>query len=485
MHPSSNNSAALRNDSYFFAFFWSATVLGSLAIAIALIPDDPRPAGAMFWPALCLTLGLLAAPILRARRAVSSMFRADNMLVVALIYWLLLDPLQSAYPLERVTYESVVMTMIAIATMAIGISLGVAGKGWRPPKLILRAIQLSFNESSLFMTVWILFLLGMFHFAFSCGFDPFLMIDGLGMDRFAAPWSRGSIGDWTAFIEHMQYFGYVLPSLTVVLADRKGWLQPRVIISAALSLIMLLFLAQGGGRRVVGVILGAAVLNWVLLQRRLTLRLLIGFAVGVVTVLTLMHEMLEYRSVGFGAALSGKGPEQEFAYLHVDDNFLRLSQITLWFPDVHPYVGLQPMTYALVTPVPRVFWPSKPTDAGYDLSRMAGITGKTSLSTSIVGELYTMSGLLSVFLGGLFLGRLAGMWNKVLASPGGTAKAVVWGLGIMILFAGMRSMQDLVIMSYGLIGWLIASEILRRREMRHRVRAEAYGALRARRIESP
>ena len=357
MHHSFSDNSALRNDSYLFALLWSAAVLGSLAIAIAFIPDDPRPAGAMFWPALYLTLGLLVVPILRVRRAVSSMLRAEHILMVALIYWLLLDPLQSAYPLDRVTYESVVMAMMAIGTMAIGIWLGAAGKGWRPPKLILRTAQLSFSDSSLFLAIWIAFLLGMFHFALSCGFDPSVMIDGLGTNRFAAPWSRGSIGDWRAFIEHMKYFGYVLPSLTVVLANRKGWLQPRVIISATLSLIMVLFLAQGGGRRVVGVMLGAAVLNWVLLQGRLKLKLVIGFVVAVVMVLIVMHEMLEYRAVGFSAALSGKASEPAFAYLHVDDNFLRLSQTTLLFPDVHPYVGLQPMIYALVRPVPRVFWP--------------------------------------------------------------------------------------------------------------------------------
>jgi hypothetical protein len=373
--------------------------------------------------------------------------------------------------------------MTAIGMMAIGIWLGAAGKGWRPPKLILRTAQLSFSDSSLFVAVWIAFLLGMFHFALSCGFDPSVMIEGLGANRFGAPWSRSAIGDWHAFIEHMTYFGYVLPSLIVVLANRKGWVQPRVIIGATLSLIMMLFLAQGGGRRVIGVMLGAAALNWALLQGRLKLKLVVGFVAAVAMVLIAMHEMLEYRGVGINSVLSGKASETEFAYLHVDDNFLRLSQTILLFPDVHPYVDLQPMIYALVRPVPRVFWPSKPIDAGYDLSKMVGIKG-ASLTHSIVGELYTMSGLFAVLLGGLFLGRLAGMWNKVLDLPGGTAKAVVWGLGMMVLFAGVRSMQDLVIMSYGLFGWLIVAEILRRHQMRHRSR-EANMALPSQRIVSP
>ena len=412
------------------------------------------------------------------------MLRAEHFLMVALIYWLLLDPLQSAYPLDGVTYDSVVMAMVAIGTMAIGIWLGTAGKGWRPPKLVRRTAEFSFSDSSLFLAVWITFLLGMFHFALSSGFDLSVMIDGLGMNRFAAPWSRGSIGDWRAFTEHMIYFGYVLPSLTVVLANRKGWLQPRVFISATLSLTMVLFLAQGGGRRIVGVVVGAAVLNWVLLQQRLKLKLVIGFVVAVVMLLVGMEEMLQDRSVGFSAALGRKADEPAFTRLHVDDNFLRLSQTTLLFPDIQPYVGVQPMTYALVRPIPRVFWPDKPSDPGYNFSNMVRETG-VSLSHSIVGELYTMSGLFTVFLGGLFLGRLAGMWNKVLDLPGGPGKTLVWGLGIMVLFAAVRSMQDLVLMSYGLFGWLIVAGMLHRRKTRRRARVEAHMALPSQRVESP
>ena len=153
----SSNSLASPEDSYLFGLFSSAAVLGSLAISIVLIPDDPRPAGAMFWPAVCLTLGLLLVPALRVRRAVSSIFRAENVLMGALVYWLLLDPLRSEYPLNRVTYDSVVTAMIAIAAMAVGISLGAAGKGWRPPKLIHRAIQLSFSDAGLFKAVLVLF----------------------------------------------------------------------------------------------------------------------------------------------------------------------------------------------------------------------------------------------------------------------------------------------------------------------------------------
>ena len=70
-----------------------------------------------------------------------------------------------------------------------------------------------------------------------------------------------------------------------------------------------------------------------------------------------------------------------------------------------------------------------------------------------------MHGLIVVFIGGLVFGRIANMWNKILAVQG-TDKAIVYGIGLMVLFAGLRSMQDLVIMSYGLFGWVVIARLL-------------------------
>src|SRR5262249_25818196 len=155
-----------------------------------------------------------------ARHSVGSALRAEHILMLALVYWLLLDPLQSAYPLYLVSYDSVVMAMTAIATMAIGIWLCAAGQGRPAPSFILRTARFSIGDSNLFWGACIAFLLGTFYFAWSSGFDLSIMLDGLGRERFAAPWDRGDKGDWRAFAEHMVYFGYVLPSLTVLLAHR-------------------------------------------------------------------------------------------------------------------------------------------------------------------------------------------------------------------------------------------------------------------------
>jgi hypothetical protein len=132
-------------------------------------------------------------------------------------------------------------------------------------------------------------------------------------------------------------------------------------------------------------------------------------------------------------------------------------------PEQFDYVGYEPLLYVLARPIPRVFWPGKPSDAGYDLPSMVGLEGAagTSLTTSIVGELYASWGLVALFLGGIFFGKLASMWNRILYQATPNSRAF-YGLGIMVLFAGIRSMQELLLMSYAIFGWTLVSIAFRK-----------------------
>lgn len=435
-----------------------AAACGTLA-AIASIPDDPQPERALFWPALWCSLGIFAVPLARLRRDTAVLLRAEHFLMIGLVYWLLMDPLQSVYPMVGASYDDVLVAFAAIGVMTIGIWIGIAGAGWPLPQLVIRSVKRRFDSRTLFGAALIAFLLGMFHFAFSSGFDPITMIDGLLACRFCAPWSRGAMGGSEAFIEHLSYFGYVLPSLTVLIAHQDGWRSPRALSAIATSVVMIAFLSQEGGRRIIGVVVGSALIAWLLLQSRIRLKVAVAALIVVACLLVLMEVMLQYRSVGLSAYGEKLEPEPEGVLLRVDDNILRLFQITKLFPDVHPYVNLGPVIYALVRPVPRLFWEGKPVDPGYDLAALVGEEG-VSLTHSVVGEFYAMHGLSVVLMGGIFFGRLANMWNKLLTLDGGVGKSLTYGLGIMALFAALRSMQDLVIMSYGLLAWFVLASVL-------------------------
>ncbi len=88
-----------------------------------------------------------------------------------------------------------------------------------------------------------------------------------------------------------------------------------------------------------------------------------------------------------------------------------------------------------------------------------------SLSTSIIGEWYLSYGWIAVLFGGWLHGRLAGSANSF-AITDEQANPIVFALAVMVLVSGMRSMQDLVIMSYALVAWWGANRLTRQRAIR-------------------
>jgi len=439
-----------------------ALLVLALALSVVLIPMNFQEPGALFWSAVSLSIGLLCVPILRIRFSdLKTALRTENFVLLGLIYWVLLDPLQVSYPLTSVEVADVELAFCAIVVMAIGLWIGLAMRSWQVPKPLMNAITLQFRTREIFSAILICFALGIFYYLYESGFSLDALVEGFGFGRWGAPWSRGRFGDWNAFLEHMVYFGYILPSLTVLLAlssPPPNWVRLRVIISICLSAVFVAFLMQSGARRLVGVVIGAALLTWIGMQRKIQLKNIILSATMIVLTLYALQGILYVRQVGLEAAFEGTISESEKrTYLHVDDNFLRLSQIINLIPEQFDYVGYEPFLYVLARPIPRVFWPGKPSDPGYDLPSMVGLEGSggTSLTTSIVGELYASRGLLAIFLGGIFFGKLASMWNRILYQAGTPNSRAFYGLGIMVLFAGIRSMQELLLMSYGVLGWML------------------------------
>ena len=189
----------------------------------------------------------------------------------------------------------------------------------------------------------------------------------VGQSRWAAPWGRGQLGGWDAFLDQFQYFGYLLPALTVIVGRRAGWGNARTLLCGAMAIIMLIFLSQSGSRRVIGVVFGIAIITWVLTEQRLrTKHLLIG-AGAVAALLLSLQVMLEYRGFGLAALFEGENNEPIFEreYVHVDDNFYRLCQVIALIPDYYPHTYYKYFVYVLVRPIPRVFWPDKPVHPGW------------------------------------------------------------------------------------------------------------------------
>ena len=436
-----------------------ATTAVGLLLGLAVFPVDPSPEGALAIPAAILAAGILFVPVLRAILRSPSILNAENLVAFGFVFWLLLDPIQGVYDLRDAADWAIRDAFIAIGVSAAAMWLGVLGRPWPLPRWLADIARRPMDTRTVGRLVPVCLFLGMFNYMYSTSFDFEEMFSYLGTNRWSAPWARGQLGGWEAFRDQMQYFGYVLPSLTALLIARRGF-NVQAWLSIAASALMLAFLAQGGGRRIIGVTVGAAVLVWIQAQPVLQVRKLAIAGAVVVAMVAGMQLMLNVRNIGYAEyAFRGEG---QYDYLHVDDNYLRLAQVIQIVPREHPHVNFQQILFTLVRPVPRVFWPNKPINPGFDLPEIVGMKG-VSLSTSIIGEWYLSFGWIAVIFGGWLHGRFARTANVLRERAEFHTNPIVYGLTVMILVSGMRSMQDLVIMSYALVAWWMANRLTRER----------------------
>ena len=436
-------------------------------LSILLIPDSPAREGALFYPALVMSAGLATAPVVTGLRYPKALLRGESLLALAPIYWLLLDLLQGVYAMEEIAADQVRIAFLAIGLFVAMVWLGAIRRSWKIPNVLISSVSQEFSINTYFGLALACFFLGMLKFAIPCDFNVFEMAGYLGQERWAAPWGRGQLGGWDAFLDHLQYFGYLLPVLTVVIGRRVGLRNLRTLICIAMSCVMALFLAQSGSRRVIGVVAGMALILWVLDQPRLRVKHLVISVFAVVSLLIALQVMLEYRNVGLSVLVgqaeipSGRFEKRQILeeqHLRVDDNFYRLCQVIQLIPESYPFVYHKYLIYVLVRPVPRVFWPEKPVDPGFDLPAALGVEG-VSYSYSVIGELYMSLGLIGIALGGWFYGRVASMASALLARCTTQGALVIYSIVVMALFSGMRSILELILVSYVVLAWVGLSHL--------------------------
>lgn len=439
-----------------------ATVLAAI-----LVPENSAEPGALFYPALVMSAGLALGPLSAVLRNPKALLRGEALLALAPIYWLLLDLLQGVYPLDDIAPDEIRQAFFAIGLFVVMVWIGAVRRSWPIPDVLVRSASQEFSLRMYFALALACFFLGMLNFAIPCKFNVLEMVHYLGQERWAAPWGRGQLGGWDAFLDHLQYFGYLLPILTVVIGRRVGLRNPRTILCTAMSIVITLFLAQSGSRRVIGVVAGMALVLWILDQQRLRVKHLLATVVAVCALLLALQIMLEYRNVGLSAlvgsgqpTVSGREKSQmlEEEHLRVDDNFYRLCQIIQLIPKSHGFVYHEYLVYVLVRPVPRVFWPGKPVDPGFDLPTALGVQG-VSYSYSVIGELYMSLGFIGIALGGWFYGRVASFARALLSHSTTQGALVIYSIIVMALFSGMRSILELILVSYVVLAWVGLSQL--------------------------
>ncbi len=446
------------------------SVLGTL-FAVSAVPEHPAAQGALRIPAIGLAIGLIIGPLLAGIANPRNFIRTENILGVTPAYWLLLDLIQGVAPMPGINVIGTQTSFAMIGVCTAFFWLGTLGKPWPMPKSFVQSCSIRPPIWALFTLIVVLFCLAMLSYAIPCKFDIGLMFDSLGKGRWSAPWTRGRLGDWDAFRDHLAYFGYLLPAFATMLARRRGWLHPLSICAVLMAVIFLAFLAQGGARRLVGATLGAAVCYWVLDRPKVKFLQIALAGLAVVAILWVMQVMIYARNEGLdegGAAavrialanIEGKKfNSDQFDYIRVDDNFYRITNIAMDIPDKHDWIYFDYMYYVIIRPIPRVLWPEKPIDPGYAITLMSA--QGTLLSCTILGEFWMSWGYGALAIGGWLLGKAARLNFVFYRSATGSLAPLFYGYMTMWLFVGYRSLLEIVLFTYPLIMWMAIAFLLR------------------------
>jgi hypothetical protein len=433
------------------------SILGLIG-GLALMPTDTQPAGALTRCAIVLAIGLLSGTIYDvAVRGVGRAVRAEHLIIFAVIYFVLLDLIQGLYPLS-LTQQAVRSSFFMVALFGAACAVGSMLKPLPLPGFVMDCALRKYSSNSMFRLILLCFVVGMFNFAYFSHFSPAAMITGLREPRWAAPWNRESLGGWNSFGDFLTYVGYMVPTLTIMTGiQRRSWIHWHVLCGFLFSGIFLAFVSQSGGRRIIGAITASAVVTWVCARRSKLRAVHVGvlLCVAVVTILFL-DALLVNRNRGYGQFSYNLA---ELRGIRVDDNFLRMGQLAEIIPREYSYVGFRWLTYVLVRPVPRVLWPGKPIDPGFSLTdylRQKGVT----YSSSVIGEWYMAFGWYGVIFGGMALGYGARMWSQLLDENLPVTGIGLYGLGLMSMIIGVRSLIEVVLMSYPLICWLLINKLI-------------------------
>lgn len=439
--------------------FWPIVgIMAGWGIAILLVPEfGYHELGALMPAGIAMCLGILFGVVLAVSRQVDSIFEIEYILVFGVVFWLVLDAAQGAYAMWGISRDAILVVFHSAAIFSLAIWVGSAvSHRWRAvPKI---SFHVPFSAELIFYTLLACFFFGMLSVFLACRFSPACIVEGLLSPRFHSPWQTMEIpGLNPTIMLRVKLVGYLILPLTIVLHHMQRRLDWRVVLGFTLSVVFLMMLVQGGGRRQVGMVLGASVMTWMMLNRPLTVRRLIKAGVALIVLTMIMQAMITWRNYGFGQMFSDAVVEEEYdrpGFIHVDKNLYYFGLLGDIVPDRHDYTGWRGVYSIAASSIPRTLIPGKPE---YNVIPLRDYLPNRmgwgwSWTCSAVCEFYLIGGYTVVGIGGFVFGVLAQFGNHLLRERQSLQNVLIYGVYVMTLFISLRALRELTI-----IGLVVAA----------------------------
>lgn len=394
----------------------TGVIFVGLSITYIVLPD--ADVGTIFLVAACgagasIALGVLLEIGSNIRRII----RVDLLMIVALYGLTLVEFL---FPQKA---ENLLMSPVAAINGVEALFIGFVGlAGGRlfvsqggPRNTDVQRVA-NVGTSTVFRLYVLLFIFSYLNMLLAVSFDPIELVRQMLQPRFSQPWSRGSLGGVETILGELSNLAlYLVPAVAgAALGDRK-YFNPFQVAFIVFGLLFTLFYGFASGtRNTFAIYLLMAVGSYTLRCEKLGAEatLIGGAAIAFILYLSAYY-MLQFRTVGLAEywETGGHGTGYREETLFVDYNLPVISLLTEIFPDRYQYLGFEVVYFALVRPIPRALWPGKPEGVSVETADALGLSGLT-VSSTFVGEAYTMAGCFGVLTIALFFGAFGGWWEK-------------------------------------------------------------------------
>jgi oligosaccharide repeat unit polymerase len=422
----------------------TVAMCAGLGATYLLLPDS-SPSTIYFTTAIGVMLVLGAGLFFESRGALRNYIRTDVVMLVAL-YGLTL--VEFYFPQELVDQELAPQTAThSVEALLLGFGGILIGRNFaRNSRGVAAAasasMQLSRNAIfALFVTT---FCVGYLRMLVAVDFSVAELIRQMMAPRFSQAWTRGSLGGLRDLLTTVgDLLLYVVPLLGgCILADFRRYTWPQLAIVAFGVAFILFYGFAGGTRNIFAVYLVLFVGAYIIFSPKIgwkRMSLLLG-STGCVLLLS-SYYMLQFRTVGLENYVTGNSTAKGFEEqtLFIDNNLPVIGMLTESFPDRIHFLGFEMATYAILHPVPRILWPSKPEKLSVETADVLGVK-RTTVSSTFVGEAYMMAGYPGILFVALLFGWLAGWWDRFGHDLRSNIGVAMYASGFFAAMLSMRSM---------------------------------------------
>jgi hypothetical protein len=416
--------------------------------------------------AIVTLISLSISIVLDSQKGLRNLFRADFMCLISL-YSLTLAEFLFPQP-DFDTLLTTDQTTIALRIVLVGMAGLAIGRHLIAPKPITSGwLNFSAISSKLLFRMFVgTAILGYLYMLVAVNFNPIALINGMIGPRFAVPWVRGRLGGIGSLFSEWGLMLYTVPPLAGILWNRRRQLNSiEQFLVVAIGGLTMFYGFSGGTRNVFVAYVATLVMGYLLsLPKNTFWNTIIPIAIAFFAVGYGSYHMLEFRNMGLRNYVLNNVYEGDTLRqtLSVDYNLWSIGLLADAFPQKHEFIGSEVLTWAIVKPIPRVFWAGKPEGLSISIEEIVGAGGWT-VSATYLGEAYMMAGMTGVVGVSLFFGALAAWWNRLALQRQSDYAMIVFALGFFVAGVTMRSMFWLTTMMLP----IVALVVLRRYVLRN------------------